>query len=193
MRSSRRRGWRRHRSSAPPCLLSPLASAPPHRSVGAQLAGKRLPVSAYRAGLYARSRPCQEGIWAKVTNPSTSPTCASAGFESPIRDRCNAELNDRREAGYHRGVTGPPGATETYPLETPVYALGSDVPERERLRRQSAELRAQSAAFLDRVGVQAGQSALDLGCGPLGVIDLLSDRVGPGGRVVGMDIEPANV
>ncbi len=65
--------------------------------------------------------------------------------------------------------------------------------ERERLQRQSVELRAQSAALLDRVGVRPGQSALDLGCGPLGILDLLSDRVGPGGRVVGVDIDPANL
>lgn len=90
-------------------------------------------------------------------------------------------------------MPGRGGAEEPSPLATPVYALGSDVPERERLGRQAAELRAYSADFLDRVGVQRGQSALDLGCGPLGVIDLLSDRVGPDGHVVGMDIEPANV
>jgi SAM-dependent methyltransferase len=55
------------------------------------------------------------------------------------------------------------------------------------------ELRNHSADVLDRVGVRPGDSALDLGCGPLGVIDLLSERVGPDGRVVGMDVNPANV
>ena len=78
-------------------------------------------------------------------------------------------------------------------MAAPVYALGSDVEERQRLQRQSAELRPLSVSLLDHVGVQAGQSALDLGCGPLGVIDLLSERVGPNGHVVGMDLNPANV
>jgi SAM-dependent methyltransferase len=94
---------------------------------------------------------------------------------------------------YHRGVPGTNGAEESSPVAAPVYALGSDVEERERLQRQSAELRSVSAALLDHVGVLRGQSALDLGCGPLGVIDLLSERVGPEGRVVGMDLNPANV
>jgi SAM-dependent methyltransferase len=61
------------------------------------------------------------------------------------------------------------------------------------LRRQSVELRAQSAALLDRVGVRLGQRVIDLGCGPRGVIDLLSERVGPDGLVVGLDLEPANL
>jgi SAM-dependent methyltransferase len=85
------------------------------------------------------------------------------------------------------------GAQESSPLAAPVYALGSDVAERERLQRQSVELRNHSADVLDCVGVKPGDSALDLGCGPLGVIDLLSERVGPDGRVVGMDLNPANV
>ena len=74
-----------------------------------------------------------------------------------------------------------------------MYALGSDSEERERLGRQSVELRPISAGLLDRVGVRPGQSAIDLGCGPLGVLDLLSERVGPDGRVVGLDLNPANL
>ena len=38
-----------------------------------------------------------------------------------------------------------------------------------------------------------GKSALDLGCGPRGVLDLLATRVGPPGRVVGVDADPAHV
>ena len=38
-----------------------------------------------------------------------------------------------------------------------------------------------------------GQRALDLGCGPRGVLDLLAARVGPTGRVVGVDADPAHV
>jgi SAM-dependent methyltransferase len=75
----------------------------------------------------------------------------------------------------------------------PVYVLGSNPAERERLRRQSAELREHSAALLDRVGVMQGWSAVDLGCGPSGVLDLLGERVGPDGRVTGLDFNPANV
>src|SRR5271165_1600353 len=74
-----------------------------------------------------------------------------------------------------------------------VYSLGSSPAERDRLRRQSGELRGHSALLLDRVGIARGWRAIDLGCGPSGILDLLADRVGPEGRVVGLDFNPANV
>jgi SAM-dependent methyltransferase len=74
-----------------------------------------------------------------------------------------------------------------------VYSLGSSPAERDRLRRQSGELRDHSALLLDRVGIAEGWQAIDLGCGPSGILDLLADRVGPAGRVVGLEFEPANV
>jgi ubiquinone/menaquinone biosynthesis C-methylase UbiE len=73
------------------------------------------------------------------------------------------------------------------------YALGSDVEERARLRRQSDELRPYAVAILDRVGIGPGQAAIDLGCGPSGILELLAERTLPEGRVVGLDIDPANV
>jgi len=54
-------------------------------------------------------------------------------------------------------------------------------------------MRADSAALLDRVGVERGWDAIDLGCGPSGIIDLLAERVGPEGNVTGLDVNPANV
>ncbi len=94
---------------------------------------------------------------------------------------------------YHRGVSRPVDPGNAAPPAAPVYALGSNSGERDRLRRQSEELRAHSVALLDRAGVGVGSSAIDLGCGPSGVIALLSDRVGSGGHVVGLDSNPANV
>jgi SAM-dependent methyltransferase len=91
------------------------------------------------------------------------------------------------------GISGPIGQESPPPLEAPVYALGSSPAERDRLRRQSEELRALSAALLDRVGVERGWNAVDLGCGPSGIIDLLAERVGPEGHVTGLDVNPANV
>ena len=75
----------------------------------------------------------------------------------------------------------------------PVYALGSNPAELDRLRRQSEELRAHSAELLERVGIAPGQIALDLGCGPSGILDLLAERVGPQGRVTGLEFNPASV
>ena len=73
-----------------------------------------------------------------------------------------------------------------------VYALGSNAGESARLQRQAGELGTDSAALLDRVGLRPGQSAIDLGCGPRGILDLLAARVSPGGRVVGIDADPAH-
>jgi SAM-dependent methyltransferase len=74
-----------------------------------------------------------------------------------------------------------------------VYALGHSPAEQDRLRHQAAELRPDSEALLDRVGIAAGGSAIDVGCGPEGILGLLADRVGPAGRVTGLDINPASV
>jgi len=73
------------------------------------------------------------------------------------------------------------------------YSLGSSDGETGRLRRQADELASESQSLIDRVGLRPGDSAIDLGCGPRGVIDLLHRRVSPGGRVLGMDSDPAHV
>jgi ubiquinone/menaquinone biosynthesis C-methylase UbiE len=74
-----------------------------------------------------------------------------------------------------------------------VYALGASPAESARLQRQSEELRPESIELLGRIGLQPGQSAIDLGCGPRGIIDLLAAAVSPGGRTVGLDADPAHV
>jgi ubiquinone/menaquinone biosynthesis C-methylase UbiE len=73
------------------------------------------------------------------------------------------------------------------------YALGADEEETARLRRQSAELRPEAEALLARTGLRPGQRAIDLGCGPSGILDLLAGAVAPSGRVVGMDADPVHV
>jgi ubiquinone/menaquinone biosynthesis C-methylase UbiE len=73
-----------------------------------------------------------------------------------------------------------------------IYALGSSGGETARLQRQADELAPDSAALLNRVGLRPGQSAIDLGCGPRGILDLLAHRVSPGGRVVGLDADPVH-
>jgi SAM-dependent methyltransferase len=76
---------------------------------------------------------------------------------------------------------------------TKVYALGINPAETARLRRQSEELQPEALELLDRIGLHAGQSAADLGCGPSGILDLLARAAGPGGRVVGVDADPGHV
>ena len=67
------------------------------------------------------------------------------------------------------------------------YLLGHSPDEEQRLSRQAEELRQESARLFDRIGVQEGSRAIDLGCGPQGVLDLLSERVGTTGHVTGVE------
>lgn len=69
------------------------------------------------------------------------------------------------------------------------YSLGADDAERARLLAQCALHRAEAELLVDRVGVAPGWRALDVGCGPLGVLDVLAERVGTPGTVVGLDRE----
>lgn len=67
------------------------------------------------------------------------------------------------------------------------YLLGHSAHEEERLRRQPGELAADSRQLLDQLNIQPGDRAIDIGCGPQGIIDLLSGRVGAKGTVVGLE------
>jgi SAM-dependent methyltransferase len=62
--------------------------------------------------------------------------------------------------------------------------------EIERLRAQAAAIAFDAGVMLDRIGVGPGWRCLDLGCGPGGILELLGARVGPTGRVVGLDADP---
>ena len=90
-------------------------------------------------------------------------------------------------------MSGSAGRGDPAPIAESVYALGSNEAERDRLRRQSEELGAHSARLLDQVDIVPGSSAIDLGCGPRGIIDLLAERVATAGRVVGLELNPDNV
>jgi ubiquinone/menaquinone biosynthesis C-methylase UbiE len=67
------------------------------------------------------------------------------------------------------------------------YLLGHSANEEERLRRQPGELAADSRHLLDQINIKPGDRAIDIGCGPQGIIDLLSERVGANGTVVGLE------
>jgi len=102
-------------------------------------------------------------------------------------------------ASAHAGAIGEPavpaGVSGSDARIDPnaIYSLGSSSGESERLQRQADELAPDSEALLDRVELAPGDSAIDLGCGPRGILDLLHHRVSPGGRVVGLDSDPAHV
>ena len=52
---------------------------------------------------------------------------------------------------------------------------------------QVQELSGEANWLLDQLHILPGASAIDLGCGTQGVLDLLADRVGPQGNVVGLE------
>lgn len=63
--------------------------------------------------------------------------------------------------------------------------------EQARLLAQCELHRMEAELLFDRICVESGWQVLDLGCGPLGVLDILAERAGPPGRVIGMDRDPA--
>ena len=76
-------------------------------------------------------------------------------------------------------ATRPPGT----------YTLGHTPQEYERLRAQARQWEAATARILDQVSVPEGASCLDAGCGPGETMRMLAQRAGPGGRVLGIDID----
>lgn len=71
------------------------------------------------------------------------------------------------------------------------YPIARRAGEIERLERQSDALAADAAIMLERIGVAPGWRCIDLGCGPGGIAELLSARVGATGRVTGLDADAA--
>ena len=69
------------------------------------------------------------------------------------------------------------------------YALGHTAQEYERLRTQARTWAAATGRLLDQAGLAAGASCLDAGCGPGETMRLMAQRVGPAGRVVGIDVD----
>ncbi|MDC0713775.1 methyltransferase domain-containing protein [Stigmatella sp. ncwal1] len=72
-------------------------------------------------------------------------------------------------------------------MGTDFYLLGHESAEAQRLIRQAQELAGETSWLFDQLDIPVGARAIDLGCGPRGVLDQLSARVGPSGTVVGLD------
>ena len=70
------------------------------------------------------------------------------------------------------------------------YALGGTETELDRLRAQADEYESSARWLLEAIGLKPGSRVLDVGCGPIGILGLLSEKVGPQGEVVGLEREP---
>jgi SAM-dependent methyltransferase len=69
------------------------------------------------------------------------------------------------------------------------YLLADQPSELERLQLQSRVWEPSGRQLLERIGDGSGLRTLDIGCGALGWLRILSEWVGPAGRVVGTDID----
>jgi cyclopropane fatty-acyl-phospholipid synthase-like methyltransferase len=67
------------------------------------------------------------------------------------------------------------------------YVLGYREAEQERLQQQAQQLAHESRWLFEQIGVLRGARVVEIGCGPHGCLDLLSERVGPSGSVVGVE------
>jgi len=150
------------------------------------------------ADVISRCRPCPAGAASAAT--SIQPQTAARPRSTPSARLWSADPGFPR---YGRslilvarwcgmGESLRPAAGVTGLDASTVYPLGSSRGESARLRRQAEELAADSAALLNRIGLLPGQSAIDLGCGPRGILDMLAERVAPAGRVVSLDADPVH-
>jgi ubiquinone/menaquinone biosynthesis C-methylase UbiE len=71
--------------------------------------------------------------------------------------------------------------------EADQYVLGYREAEQRRLQQQARQLAHESSWLFDQTGVARGARVVEVGCGPHGCLELLSERVGPTGSVVGVE------
>ena len=67
------------------------------------------------------------------------------------------------------------------------YLMGYRQTEQERLERQAQQFARDSGWLFDHVGIREGSRVIEIGCGPRGCLELLSERVGTTGRVCGLE------
>ncbi|AOK31821.1 SAM-dependent methyltransferase [Burkholderia singularis] len=67
------------------------------------------------------------------------------------------------------------------------YVLGYRSEEQVRLQRQAYQLANDSKWLFDQIPLERGSQVVEIGCGPHGCLDMLAERVGVGGRVVGIE------
>jgi SAM-dependent methyltransferase len=76
-------------------------------------------------------------------------------------------------------------------MSSRAYLLAGQPSELERLQLQARVWEPSGRRLLDQIGRGRGARALDVGCGAIGWLRLLSEWVGPDGEVVGADIDDA--
>src|SRR5262245_10610896 len=67
------------------------------------------------------------------------------------------------------------------------YLLGYRRAEQERLQEQARQLADESSWLFEQLAIPKGARVVEIGCGPQGCLDLLAQRVGPSGTVMGVE------
>jgi ubiquinone/menaquinone biosynthesis C-methylase UbiE len=80
---------------------------------------------------------------------------------------------------------------ESRPKSDATYVLGRSAGEDERLQLQAQVYDPFTRRIFVDAGITAGMKVLDVGCGAGDVAFLAADLIGPGGTVVGLDVNPA--
>jgi SAM-dependent methyltransferase len=70
------------------------------------------------------------------------------------------------------------------------YPLSGTQTELERLLAQAESYELRARLLLEQIPIQPGWRVLDVGCGPLGILNVLSEYVGAQGVVIGLEREP---
>jgi SAM-dependent methyltransferase len=81
----------------------------------------------------------------------------------------------------------PPLSREVLFENATAYSFANDSREYSRLVAQAAWFCPDTEELLREIHLKPGSSAVDFGCGPIGILDLLAKKVGPHGCVVGID------
>ena len=76
-------------------------------------------------------------------------------------------------------------------MTSPTYLLAGQASELERLKLQSQVWEPTGRRLLKEIGDGADARAIDVGCGVMGWLRLLSESARPGGEVVGTDVDDA--
>ena len=78
-------------------------------------------------------------------------------------------------------------------MTDPHYVIRGGAQGRERLRMLARVMQPTTLALLERTGVETGMACLDVGCGGGDGSFELARRVGPRGRVVGIDMDATKI
>ena len=78
-------------------------------------------------------------------------------------------------------------------MQLDIYTIGEGTGDRARLESLAEIFRPTTLSFLDRLDIEPGMACLDVGSGTGDITFELARRVGPNGRVVGVDIDETRV